>query len=604
MPVTDTNRPSAVRTAGAITPHVDRMAIRAVLLALAALLSVACSRSMGTPAAEEVASTIVHPAFPEGWASKRERPPTVAEHGMVVTNSPLASEAGVEILRKGGNAVDAAVAVGFALEVTFPFAGNIGGGGFMVIRMADGRSVAVDYRETAPMAATRDMYIDNGKLTDKSTVGGLASGVPGSVAGMSAALAKYGTMSLHDVMQPAIRLASDGFVVDSALSRSLRGSSRLLSRFAGASVFLPNGVALQPGTLLKQPQLARTLTLIAKNGPPGFYEGPVANAIVAQMKRDGGIITLADLASYRPVMREPIVGSYRGYTLYAMPPSSSGGVTLVEILNQLETFKPLPAFNSAEYKHLLAETFQRAFVDRNTRLGDPAFVSNPIAHLTDKAYARQLASTISPDRATPAPAFAVAAEPMHTTHYSVVDAAGNAVSTTTTLNSGYGSGVYVADGGFFMNDEMDDFAAQPGKPNQFGLVQGEVNAVQPGKRMLSAMSPTIVLDPSGRLMMVVGAAGGPTIITGVAQVILNVIDQHMSLPDAMFAPRMHEQAWPDEITYEAGGISRSAMDSLSAMGHKLSATTALTNVNALMRAPDGKWVGVYEPRSTGAAVGY
>ncbi|MDQ2890808.1 MAG: gamma-glutamyltransferase [Gemmatimonadota bacterium] len=602
--MTDTNRPSAVRTAGAITPHVDRMAIRAVLLALAALLSVACSRSMGTPAAEEVASTIVHPAFPEGWASKRERPPTVAEHGMVVTNSPLASEAGVEILRKGGNAVDAAVAVGFALEVTFPFAGNIGGGGFMVIRMADGRSVAVDYRETAPMAATRDMYIDNGKLTDKSTVGGLASGVPGSVAGMSAALAKYGTMSLHDVMQPAIRLASDGFVVDSALSRSLRGSSRLLSRFAGASVFLPNGVALQPGTLLKQPQLARTLTLIAKNGPPGFYEGPVANAIVAQMKRDGGIITLADLASYRPVMREPIVGSYRGYTLYAMPPSSSGGVTLVEILNQLETFKPLPAFNSAEYKHLLAETFQRAFVDRNTRLGDPAFVSNPIAHLTDKAYARQLASTISPDRATPAPAFAVAAEPMHTTHYSVVDAAGNAVSTTTTLNSGYGSGVYVADGGFFMNDEMDDFAAQPGKPNQFGLVQGEVNAVQPGKRMLSAMSPTIVLDPSGRLMMVVGAAGGPTIITGVAQVILNVIDQHMSLPDAMFAPRMHEQAWPDEITYEAGGISRSAMDSLSAMGHKLSATTALTNVNALMRAPDGKWVGVYEPRSTGAAVGY
>ena len=546
---------------------------------------------------------ITHAAFPAGWAAKRERPPAVADHGMVVSNSELASEAGVEIMKKGGNAVDAAVAVGFALEVTHPAAGNIGGGGFMVIRLANGETTTLDYRETAPQAATRDMYVDNGVLTNRSTVGVLASGVPGSVAGMTTALAKYGKLSLRDVMQPAIRLASEGFVVDSAFSRSLAASANLIRPSAGA-VFFPGGVPVAPGTLLRQPELARTLTLIANQGPSAFYTGAVADQIVTQMRRDGGIITAKDLASYKPIWRPAIVGNYRGYTLYAMPPSSSGGVTSIEILNQLETWKSLPPFNSAAYKHLLAETFQRAFIDRNTRLGDPAFVTNPLAELTSKSYASTLASTITPDRATPSPAFTAAAEPMHTTHYSVVDGSGNAVATTTTLNSSYGSGVFIAAGGFFMNNEMDDFAAQPGKPNQFGLVQGEINAIQPGKRMLSAMSPTIVLDRSGRLMMVVGAAGGPTIITGVVQVILNVIDQHMSLPDAMFAPRMHDQAWPDALTYERGGLSQSAVDSLTAMGHKLHAISALTNVNAVMRGPDGRWVGVYEPRSTGGAVGY
>jgi gamma-glutamyltranspeptidase/glutathione hydrolase len=574
------------------------------------LLIAGCSSSTQT-AGDQAAgvrdtgtSTIVRAAFPEGWADKKQRPPSMAPHGMVVSNSAIASEAGVEIMKKGGNAVDAAVAVGFALEVTFPFAGNIGGGGFMVIRMANGQTAAIDYREMAPAAATRDMFVVNGQLTRASTVGPLASGVPGSVAGMSAALAKYGTMSLHDVMQPAIRLATEGFMIDSAFSRSLASSGKLISQFTGAAVFFPGGKVLAPGTVFRQPVLARTLTQIADKGPSAFYDGPIADAIADQMKHDGGIITKQDLAAYKPEWREPIVGKYRGYTLYTMPPSSSGGVTSIEILNQLETWKTLPPFNSAEYKHLLAETFQRAFIDRNTKLGDPAFVSNPLAHLTDKTYAKQLVSTISPDRATPSPAFDVAAEPMHTTHYSVADGSGNAVSTTTTLNSGFGSGVYITDAGFFMNDEMDDFAAQPGKPNQFGLVQGEINAIQPGKRMLSAMSPTIVLDRDGHLMMVVGAAGGPTIITGVTQVILNVIDQHMSLPDAMFAPRMHDQAWPDAITYETGGFSRSAMDSLTAMGHKLTATRGLTNVNALMRNPGGGWIGVYEPRSNGGAVGY
>ena len=578
----------------------------AVLLAvlLAGCSTATATAGSGSIEAQRAEAPIVHQAFPEGWAAKRERPPTIAQHGMVVTNSPLASEAGAEILRKGGNAVDAAVAVGFALEVTYPFAGNIGGGGFMVIRMANGDANAMDYRETAPLASTRDMYIENGQLTRKRVVGPLASGVPGSVAGMAAALAKYGTMSLHDVMQPAIRLATDGFIVDSALSRSLTGSAHLISQFDGAAVFLPGGVPLAAGARLRQPELAKTLTRIADSGPSAFYTGSIADEIAAQMQRTGGIITKQDLADYKPIWRAPIVGTYRGYTLYAMPPSSSGGVTMVEILNQLETWKTLPSFNSAEYKHLLAETFQRAFIDRNTKLGDPAFVTNPLAQLTNKAYAKQLASTIAPDRATPTPAFSAVAEPVHTTHYSVVDGSGNAVSTTTTLNSGYGSGVFIAAGGFFMNDEMDDFATEPGKANQFGLVQGEINAIQPGKRMLSAMSPTIVLDRNGRLMLVLGGAGGPTIITGVTQVILNVIDQHMSLPDAMFAPRVHDQAWPDQLEYEAGGLSQSAMDSLTAMGHKLRATSALTNVNAVMRGPDGRWVGVYEPRATGAAVGY
>lgn len=579
------------------------------LLLAGTFLATACAptpapTAASSPAAGSAVGTLQTAAFPAGWSVKRRRPPTIDPHAMIVTNSAPATEAGVEILKRGGNAVDAAVAVGFALEVTYPFAGNIGGGGFMVVRMADGRAAALDYREVAPLAATRDMYVENGKLTNKSLVGALAVGVPGSVAGMAEALRAYGTLSLHDVMQPAIRLARDGFVVDSALHRSLVASRAHIAPFAGVRVFFPNGDALAPGTLLRQPDLARTLTLIADQGPGAFYTGPIADQIVAEMHRDGGIITKEDLARYRPVWRTPLTGTYRGYTLYVMPPSSSGGITTLETLNQLETWPTLPAFNSAEYKHLLAETFQRAFVDRNTKLGDPAFVRVPTAQLTSKAYARQLAATIDPARATPPPVFSARAEPMHTTHYSVVDAAGDAVAITTTLNGGYGSGTFVDGAGFFLNNEMDDFAAQPGKPNQFGLVQGEADAIQPGKRPLSAMSPTIVLDPQGKLFMVVGAAGGPTIITGVTQVILNVIDQHMSLADAMYAPRMHDQAWPDSITYERGGFTQTAIDSLERMGHHLHAVSALTNVNALMRDGQGGWAGVVEPRSTGEAAGY
>lgn len=522
---------------------------------------------------------------------------------MVVSNSTLASEAGVEIMKAGGNAVDAAVATGFALAVTYPQAGNIGGGGFMVIRMADGRSAAIDYREIAPLAATRDMYVDSkGHLT--SRVGGLAAGVPGSVAGMAMALHNYGTMTLAQVMAPAIRLASDGFVVDSALSSTVAGAAKLIKPFDGAALFFPGGNAIAPGTRLVQTDLAATLRAIAKEGPAGFYTGAVADSFAAEQRRDRGIITKADLAAYKAIPRQPVVGTYRGDTIISMPPSSSGGITAIESLNILETWPVLPPFGSAAYDHDLAEAFRRAYVDRNTLLGDPAFVKVPMAHLIAKSYADTLRSTIVAGSASKSPTFdASRKETMQTTHYSVVDEHGNAVSTTTTLNGYFGGGAYVRGAGFFLNNEMDDFATQPGKPNMFGLVQGEANAIVAGKRMLSSMAPTIVLNHQGKVLLVVGAAGGPTITTTTVQVILNVVDNHMLLADAMSAPRLHEQTWPDELVYEEGGIAPAVADSLRVMGYKLHPVGHLANSNDILRVAGG-WSGMPEPRSVGGAVGY
>ena len=545
--------------------------------------------------------------FPPDWRFKAGESGTFAPTAVVASNSALASAAGDEIMRAGGNAVDAAVATGFALAVTFPFAGNLGGGGYMVIRMADGRTAAVDYREIAPLAASRDMYLGpDGKLTDESVVGYRASGVPGAVAGMSAALAKYGTKSLREVLQPAIRLAAEGFIVDSALFTSLDHNRDYIERFDGKKLFYPNGEPLQPGTRFHQPALARTLRLIADRGADAFYSGEVADSLVTGMKRGGGIITKEDLARYKPEWRQPIASTYHGYKLLTMPPSSSGGVTITEALNVLETFDSLPPFGSVAYTHALASAYQRAFIDRNSKLGDPAFVHVPLDKLTSKTYARELRKTIAPDRASPTPVLErTIADGNHTTHYSVVDGAGNAVATTTTINNGYGSGVYLTGPGFFMNDEMDDFAAQPGKPNMFGLVQGEQNAIAPGKRMLSAMSPTIVLDHQGKLLLVVGAAGGPRIITATSQVILNVIQNHMSLADAMRAPRLHHQALPDTLRFEEHGLTPEVVDSLKAMGWNVDPLRGSANVNAIMRA-NGGWVAVTEPRDRGPsrAVGH
>jgi gamma-glutamyltranspeptidase / glutathione hydrolase len=573
--------------------------VKRILVGFVVGAAAASGCAQGTPSATRPAG------FPADWTVGLHQQAATAPRAMIASNSDLASEAGVEILKHGGNAVDAAVATGFAMAVTFPQAGNIGGGGFMVIHMADGRNAAMDYREVAPLAATRNMYLDaHGKLTDKSRIGALSVGVPGAVAGMAAALKQYGTMSLHDVMQPAIRLARDGFTVDSALARAVAAGAKLIGPYEGAAVFMPDGKPVAAGTLLRQPQLARTLTAIADQGPDAFYKGWIADSLVAEMHRDHGIITRADLAKYTPVWRDPIKGTYRGDTIYSMPPSSSGGIIEVEILNILETFPTLPAFGSTQYDHDVAEAFRRAFIDRNTELGDPAFVKNPVDRLTSKAYARTLRDSILPDKASKTPTFAqVAGEGMHTTHYSVVDSAGDAVSTTTTLNSLFGSGNYVGGAGFFLNNEMDDFASDPGHPNQFGLVQGEANAIQPGKRMLSAMTPTIVIDSTGKVLLVVGAAGGPTIITATTQVILNVVDHHMSLADAMSAPRIHQQAWPDDIEYERGGLNPAVVDSLKAMGYALRQVGHLANANAVMRTATG-WEGMVEPRSTGGARGY
>ncbi|MEP6835451.1 MAG: gamma-glutamyltransferase [Gemmatimonas sp.] len=547
--------------------------------------------------------------FPEGWHLPAGEAAAFAPQAMAVSNSPEASKASVEILKAGGNAVDAAVALGFALAVAWPEAGNIGGGGYMVIHMADGRSETLDYREVAPLAATRNMYLDaTGNLTDKSVDGQLSVGVPGAIAGLTEALRKYGTLPLSQVMAPAIRLARDGFVVDSGLGRSIAAGAKRLEKWEGGKIFAPGGVAIQAGAVFKQPDLARTLQAIANGGAKAFYEGWIADSLVAEEKRGGGIVTKADLAKYTPKWRMPVTTKYREYSLIAMPPSSSGGVTMTEALNVLEQYPKLPPYGSTAYFHVVASAFQRAFIDRNSKLADPDFVKVPVDLLTDKKYAKALRATIEDNRATPTKELepkleAAAREGSHTTHYSVVDNKGNAVANTTTLNNSWGSGVWVRGAGFMLNDEMDDFAAQPGKANMYGLVQLEQNKIEPGKRMLSAMSPTIVLDKKGNVLLVVGAAGGPTIITGTAQVILNVLDNHMNISDAMRAPRVHHQALPDSITFETGGITPAVLDSLRAMGHGMKAQTALVNVNAIMRVKGG-WEGVPEPRKWGGAFGY
>ncbi len=526
---------------------------------------------------------------------------------MVVSAHPLATQVGVDILKLGGNAIDAAVAVAFALEVVLPDAGNIGGGGFIVHRTAGGEVTALDYREAAPAAATHDMFVDSaGNPTSTSEVGHLASGVPGSVAGLHAAWQKYGTLPWATLIAPAIRLAQ-GHVVDSARSRDIASDRELLAHFpASREQFLVHDSAPPPGTIWRQPDLVRTLQLISDSGPDVFYRGQIADLIVAEIQRGGGLITKDDLRRYRAKWRTPIALSYRGHTIYSMPPPSSGGVTMGEILNILEGYDTLPAFGTAAYVHLVTEAMRRAFIDRNHWLGDPDFVDMPLDRLLSKSYAATLRSQIDPKHATPTPpqAGGGGGEPMHTTHYSIVDSQGNAAAVTTTLNGGFGSGVTVTGAGFLLNNEMDDFASAPGKPNMYGLVQGEANAVAGNKRMLSAMTPSIVLDSAGSLEMVVGTPGGPTIITSVTQVILNVLDQKMSLADAVAAPRIHHQALPDQTYYEHGGLSEATVRALQAMGHKMDERRGGSGIIAAIQKTAGGWVGVADPRYAGGALGY
>jgi len=545
---------------------------------------------------------LIAAAWPLGQRVKA----VTGEHAMVVTSHPLASDVGVDILRRGGNAVDAAVAIGFALAVVHPVAGNIGGGGFMVVRTHDGVVRTLDFREAAPSGATRSMYVDSaGNVLQSSLTGHLSVGVPGTVAGLFEAHRQLGHLAWKELVAPAVRLAREGHTLDRVRSRQIGREAERLARFpASRAQFLSNGETPQPGSTFVQAELARTLQLIADSGPPVFYQGSIAELIVQEMARGGGLITRDDLARYQAKWRDPIGITYRGHTIYTVPPPSGGGVTLAEILNVMEGYAPLPPFGSARLMHLQTEAMRRAYADRNALLGDPDFVDVPLARLLSKSHADTLRAGIDPQRATPSRVAGGAhSEGMETTHYSVVDADGNAVSCTTTLNNDFGSAVTVTGAGFLLNDEMDDFMTAPGKPNLFGLVQGEANAIAPGKRMLSAMTPSMVLDPNGGLLLVLGSPGGSRIPTAVYQVISDMIDQEMSLPSAIGAPRLHHQAVPDTLHLERDGFLQAAIDSLETMGHTVGVWNYKTEVNAIARAAAG-WVGVADPRRGGGAAGY
>jgi gamma-glutamyltranspeptidase / glutathione hydrolase len=545
------------------------------------------------------------PLIAADWPLAERGEPVLAEHALVVSGHPLASEVGADVLRSGGNAVDAAVAVAFALAVVHPVAGNIGGGGFLVLRMHDGTVGALDFRETAPAAAKPNMYTAAGTRPDAALTGHLSVGVPGTVAGLYEAHRRFGRLAWGALLAPAVRLAREGYVLDAPRSGQIARAAERLARFpASRAQFLENGEAPAAGDRFVQTDLAGTLQLIADSGDQVFYRGKVADLIVREMERGGGLITREDLARYHPQWRDAIRISYRGYTIVTMPPPSGGGVTLAEILNIMEGYRPLPAFGSAALMHLQVEAMRRAYADRNRYLGDPDFVAMPLERLLSKAYAAALRADIDVQHATPsAPASGTRSEGTETTHFSIVDADGSVVSCTFTLNNDFGSAVTVTGAGFLLNDEMDDFTTAPGRPNLFGLVQGEANAVGPGKRMLSAMTPAVVLDSASQVTLILGSPGGSRIPTAVYQVISDVIDQTMSVPQAVEAPRLHHQALPDLLYVERDGFVRPSLDSLEAMGHKVSVWSYKTEVNAIGRAAAG-WVGMADPRRGGGAAGY
>jgi gamma-glutamyltranspeptidase / glutathione hydrolase len=538
------------------------------------------------------------------------RQPVRARKGMVVAMEATAADVGVSVLQKGGNAIDAAVAVGFALAVTHPFAGNIGGGGFMLIRFADGRSTFIDFRERAPQKASHDMYLDaKGNPTRDSIEGWRSSGVPGTVRGLEMALSKYGKRSWADNMAPAVELASKGFPVSYALAESLKGSRSLAGSPESKRIFQKNGTYYDVGETLRQPELAQTLERIQRNGANEFYEGETAKRFAAEMAAHGGIITVDDLNAYKPIERTALTGTYHGYTIITAPPASSGGIALLEMLGILDgTGYEKAGAGSASTIHYLAESMRRAYADRNEYVGDPDFVKVPIPGLLDPAYHAKLRATIDPERATPSdqvrPGRPAGTEHDQTTHYSVVDSDGNAVAVTYTLNGGFGNGITVPGLGFLLNNEMDDFASKPGTANMFGLVQGEANAIQPGKRPLSSMTPTIVAK-DGKLFMTVGAPGGSRISTAVLQVILNVIDFGMNVQDAVDAPRMHHQWLPDKLSLERG-VSPDTVALLKSRGYDVDYNAGVVLAQVAAIVSDGGWLqGASDGRSAaGKAAGY
>ncbi|MEG3110836.1 gamma-glutamyltransferase [Pantoea sp. T14] len=531
--------------------------------------------------------------------------PVKAQHGMVASVDAMATNVGVDILRQGGNAVDAAVAVGFALAVTHPQAGNLGGGGFMLLRTASGRTTAIDFREMAPGHASRDMFLDKQGNADSklSLTSHLASGTPGTVAGFALAAQKYGTLPLSTLLAPAIKLARDGFVVNDALADDLKtyGKEVLITHANSKAIFYkPDGTPWQKGDRLVQKNLARSLTLIAQQGPDAFYKGNIADEIAGEMAQHGGLINKADLAAYRAVERKPVSGTYRGYEVFSMPPPSSGGIHIVQILNILENFDLAKmGFGSADAMQVMAEAEKYAYADRSEYLGDPDFVRVPWQALTSKAYAKSLAQQIDVAKARPSseikPGKLAPYESNQTTHFSVVDKNGNAVAVTYTLNTYFGSGIVAGNSGILMNNEMDDFSAKPGTPNVYGLVGGEANAVQPAKRPLSSMSPTIVAK-EGKTWLVTGSPGGSRIITTVLQMVVNSIDFGMNVAEATNAPRFHHQWLPDQLRVEKG-FSPDTLRLLENKGQHVKVLPAMGSTQSIMIGPDGTLYGASDPRS-------
>ncbi len=557
-------------------------------------------------------SSFVQAREPSIYSHMATAQPVWAKHGMVSSQEALATQAGVEILKQGGNAVDAAVAVGFSLAVTLPRAGNIGGGGFMLVHLAKpNKTIAIDYREMAPSAAHRDIFIgEDGEPVKKlSREHGLAVGVPGTVMGMELALEKYGTMTMKQVTQAAIDMAQNGIAVTPDLQASLSGLKRRIAQWpSSAEIFYKaDGTNYQTGEILKQPELAHSLSLIAKYGSKGFYQGETAEKIVAAIDAAGGNMTLADLKNYKVVEREPVVGEYRGYQVVSMPPPSSGGIHIIEMLNMLETY-PIDELghNTAATLHLMTEAMKRAYADRSEYLGDPDFYDVPVKALISKDYAKQLAKQIAIDKATPSseikPGKIAPYESNQTTHYSVVDKWGNAVSNTYTLNFSYGSGLVAKGTGILLNNEMDDFSAKPGTPNGYGLVGGEANAVEAHKRPLSSMSPTIVMQ-DGKPYIITGSPGGSRIITTTMQIIMNVIDHNLNIAEATNAPRIHHQWLPDLLRVEHT-LNRDTQTLLKAKGHEVKVNNAIGSTQSIMVTEQGIF-GASDPRRAGSqTLGY
>jgi gamma-glutamyltranspeptidase/glutathione hydrolase len=545
------------------------------------------------------------------------REPVRAKHGMVASQHELASKIGVDVMKRGGNAVDAAIAVALALAVVYPEAGNLGGGGFMLIRFKDGRTTAIDYREMAPLGATRDIFVDKeGKLIrgeGGSTIGYRASGVPGTPAGLDLAYQKYGSkkISWAQLVEPARLLAQNGYVLTKRLADLFKSYRETLEKYDDSKkIFLNNGRMFEEGDTLRQPELAGTLTRIQKSGAREFYTGQTARLIAADMKRNNGLITLEDLKNYEAKERTPLRGSYRGHEIISMPPPSSGGIVLLQVLNMLENYDlRAMSHNSAQKYHVLAETLRRAFADRAEFMGDPDFARVPTARLTEKSYAKKRIESINLTQATKSTEVkagqVAVGEGMETTHFTVVDRDGTVVSNTYTINDLYGSRVTARGTGVLLNDEMDDFAARPGTPNLFGLIQGENNSVQPKKRPLSSMTPTIVLRRDGSVWFAVGARGGPRIITAVLQTVVNMIDHDMNIQEAMDAPRIHHQWFPDEIRYEPFGMSPDTLKILEGFGHKFDRPGNNASATGIaIEEKTGVRLGAIDSRSDGEAIGY